>query len=324
MDIETIKTILTVAHCENYAEAARKLGYTPSVISKRIRKTEQSLGIDLFVRGHKSSRLLTTAACEAIMPDLRIMEDAWLRVLDTSTRYSGRGSDNTLRIGSLSKPWTAKDESLIADFIMASHGANVIVTRESWGPLIKGLLQGRYDVAFIAFNTPLATLFEQDQVELMERFDLYLVDQIDSMYLAVGNQFEESSLKEASFEQFSDYAISFNVDKNGDIIKNHLAPFLELAQRYNIHLNAYPLDTRGESAFFLARNKKIAIPQPIPHHETPGISYVKLTDWPMTISVYCAIPKGKHSPLVVSMIDFLRKSKCSEVSVPVGKRNGIS
>lgn len=311
MDIDTIRTILTVAHCENYSEAARALICSPSVISKRIAKAEHELGVELFVRGRKSSRLVPTAACEAVFPDLQAIEDAWLRAQDTATLLSDRASDGTLRIGSLAKFWPTREDAIITDFMAKNRDANVIIVKQSWDPLVKGLLQGRYDLAFLSFNGPLSDLVERNPDTLLDRFDFYLVDHVDQMLLAVGTRFPEAALGEATLEAFRNFSIAFNVDENGDIFENHAAPFLMLARRYGFALNAKPMNTRDESAFRLARAHRLAIPQPVRKVDIEGIGYVRLTDWPTTLSAYCAVPKGRHAPLVVSMIDHLKRQGCT-------------
>lgn len=316
MDIETIKTILTVAHCENYAEAARKLGYTPSVISKRIIKTEQELNIPLFARGRRASSLAPTAECEAILPDLKAIDEAWGRIQDTAVMLSQTENEGELRIGSLAKYYPTREDSIISDFMTKYRNVNVLVVKQSWDPLIRGLHQGSYDLAFLSFNGTLRHLEGDWPDAQLDKFDFYLVDTLDTMYVAIGSQFPEASLGEATLEDLKDYTFAFNVGEKGDILKNHAAPFLELAGRYGFALKARPLNTRDGSAFLTACNRKLAIPQPVCQTHVEGITHVRLTDWPTHLSAYCVIPKGKHSPLVVHMINHLKAHGCELDSLP--------
>lgn len=308
MDIETIKTILTVAKSENFAEAGREMGYAPSVISKRVMRIERELGVELFVRGHKSSRLEPTTICKTILPDLRVIEDAWGRVRDTATIHSGTGGSGTLRIASLSKPWPTREDEIVAQFMSQNRNINVLLVKESWDPLIQGILQGRYDLAFLAFND-----FESPEgaqggtEELGDRVEFHLVDRVSTMTLAIGSKFPEAALGETTFDSFKDYSIAFNVNAKGKMVENHVTPFLQLAKRYGFVLKAKPMNTRSQSAYLLAKDNKLAIPQPVPYQESEGISFVRLSDWPTEISVYCIAPKGKRSAPAVRMLEYIRK-----------------
>lgn len=71
MDTEKCAVLLRVLEWGSLSEAAERLGYTPSGVSRMMLAMEEELGFPLLIRKHKG--VLPTEACKALLPGLRQM-----------------------------------------------------------------------------------------------------------------------------------------------------------------------------------------------------------------------------------------------------------
>ena len=315
MDIETIKTVLTVANCENFTEASHVLFCAPSVVSKRVTKIERELGVELFVRGKKSSRLVPTAACKAILPDFKAMMDCWRKAQGTAVLYAGERESDCLRIGAPARFWPSREDDLVAGFIAHFSDLNVLISKLSRREIVEKLIHGELDLAFLLFQKPLCETDVADRDVLLNHFDFFVIDEVSQMGLVVGEQFEEGRQEESTLDRFAEYAFAFNVNSGGEILSDHLDPFLELASAYGFRLHVRPINTRDRGTYLAARRQKIAVPQPVEMPDWDGLRFVRLLDWTSTLTTYCVIPKNRRNTLAARLAEFVRRCGYTPVSI---------
>jgi DNA-binding transcriptional LysR family regulator len=75
VDIELLRTFLTVSQARHFGRAADQLFLTPAAVSARIRQLEQTLGVSLFHRTRGNIRL--TEEGERLLPHAQKLQDAW-------------------------------------------------------------------------------------------------------------------------------------------------------------------------------------------------------------------------------------------------------
>ncbi|MCR5210901.1 MAG: LysR family transcriptional regulator [Lachnospiraceae bacterium] len=117
MDIESIKTFMTLAHTKNFTRAADQLFVAQSTITKRINELEKELGFTLFKRTNRKVGL--TPAGEKF----RIYAEKVIELTDTSLAEisSEQKYDHYLRIG-------------CADSIYEGHLSGLILRHRSTHP----------------------------------------------------------------------------------------------------------------------------------------------------------------------------------------------
>ncbi|MDY2625237.1 MAG: LysR family transcriptional regulator [Coriobacteriales bacterium] len=314
MDIETVEVILTVAQCENYTEAAQMLGYTPSAISKRVSRAEKELGVELFVRGKKSSRLVLTPVCRSMVDDFATIRESWSDITQKAAQAVSEAHQSTLRVGSSEKHWISRNDEIVAHYIAEQPSVHVIVTSAPWAELSEHLLQGRLDMAFVTMVDDFLQYRSVQRDGIADKFDVILVDRLHSMYLAISENAPEAALTHATLRDFADYAIAFNeeVKVEDSVVRAHIEPFLQLSKRYGFTLKTVVVNTRQPSAFIIARKGGVAIPTPVPVVNVPGIASVPLSDWPSCVSEYCVVPKGKRSDAVARMLSLVEQMRIPE------------
>ena len=314
MDIETVEVILTVAQCENYTEAAQMLRYTPSAISKRVSRAEKELGVELFVRGKKSSRLVLTPVCRSMLGDFATIRESWANITQKAARAVSEAHQSTLRVGSSEKHWISRNDEIVARFIAEQPATHVVVTSAAWTKLSEYLLQGHLDIAFVTMVGDFLRYRSVLRDGIADKFDVILVDRIRSMYLAISENAPEASLTNAKLTDFADYAIAFNeeFEDEDSVVRAHYQPFKHLSEQYGFRLKTVVVNTRQPSAYIIARKGGVAIPTPVPVVNVPGITSVRLTDWPSCVSEYCVVPKGKRTDAVACMLAIVERMRIPE------------
>ena len=95
MNWDDLRAFLAVAQLGSLRRAAEALGVTQPTIARRLRILEADLGIPLFERDREGHRL--TAAGAVLLPDVRAVETAALRVEQRSLGLLGRLAE-TVRV----------------------------------------------------------------------------------------------------------------------------------------------------------------------------------------------------------------------------------
>lgn len=304
MDIETIGVILTSSQCENYTKAAALLGYTPSAVSKRVSCAERELGVELFIRGTKSSRLTPTQICRSLIPYFEEIMHSWEDITQKTSCERSDSKAPTVRIGATEKRWPSRIDEIIARYTAENRDGNVEVTSGSWMSLKEDLLRGKLDALLVTMAGDFFSSPASRQDGVLEKLEFILINTLPEMYLAISGDSPLASKEEATLADFKDYAIAFNNDVRygSSVVREHRSPFLALSKQYGFELKQTVMNTRQASAFLIARKDLVAIPQPVPTIDVDGIVSVRLTDWQDHVSEYLVVPHGTRSTPVAKLI----------------------
>jgi DNA-binding transcriptional LysR family regulator len=96
MDIRNLRSFVMVAQCLSFTEAAKRIYIGQSALSKQIAELEEELGVELFIRHHRSLKL--TAAGKTLLREGTILIDKVAEVIE-KTRLAQRGIRGSLKIG---------------------------------------------------------------------------------------------------------------------------------------------------------------------------------------------------------------------------------
>ncbi|OED41678.1 LysR family transcriptional regulator [Endozoicomonas sp. (ex Bugula neritina AB1)] len=139
---ETLQIVRAVAHFRNFTAAAKHLHKVPSAISYTVRKLEDRLGVQLFLRDSK--RVEMTPAGEHFMEHTDKLL-ASLEELENSTRQMASGWEQELRIAIDNVVNQGRVYDLIHDLQEVRPETNLVINTEvyngSWDALYHGRCQ---------------------------------------------------------------------------------------------------------------------------------------------------------------------------------------
>lgn len=139
---ETLEIVCTVAHFRNFTAAAKHLHKVPSAISYTVRKLEDRLGVQLFLRDSKRVKL-TPAGEHFIKHTDSLLKT--LKELEKSTRQMASGWEKKLHIALDNVVNQGKVYDLIHKLQQVRPETELVVTSEvyngSWDALFHGRCQ---------------------------------------------------------------------------------------------------------------------------------------------------------------------------------------
>jgi DNA-binding transcriptional LysR family regulator len=144
-DLQHLRYFVALADESSFTRAAAQLRITQQALSQQISALERILGTKLFERHSQGTRLTTTG--EVFLPEARAVLDRADEAVNV-VRRAVRGDSGRLRLAFL----TTIANHLLPPVIRAAreHLPDVSLTtaETTIGPLVDGVLDGRYELAF--------------------------------------------------------------------------------------------------------------------------------------------------------------------------------
>lgn len=196
VDLDVIKTILTVARTRNFSEAAYELSCSQSSVSRRVELAETELGIKIFTRSRETQNRgvhLTPEGVQAIPIMQRLMEDY-------QALFSIAGAEDqppvTLHIGTRGNSMPPMAFSIIkTDFYSMYPHINLDIQFNSLNKLIFDLKNNRLDAVFFSCMT-----LNTEELRNLDQFRLRLLGKVP---LSVGVS-SDSALAKMTDVQMTD------------------------------------------------------------------------------------------------------------------------
>ncbi|MBB1270079.1 DNA-binding transcriptional activator PunR [Shewanella sp. SR44-3] len=141
---QMFELIDVVAHTGSFTAAAKKLHKVPSAISYSVKQIEAELGVELFVRHHRSVSLTPAGKhfatkARVFLNDLELIKRDTLRVANGWKPSLSIALDNIVRTDSV--------HALIADFYRQFQDVELIIRIEVFNGVWEALKTGRSDIA---------------------------------------------------------------------------------------------------------------------------------------------------------------------------------
>lgn len=149
ISVAQIMVFLKCMELENYSRAAEALNYTPSMVSKTIKKIEEKLGLILFTRS--GSHVRPTGTAHQLQQEwdfaLRAIEDGYEKALAAQS-----GSKKLLRIGLIDDSEHAEELFLERARKFSPDLSSLLVEKADMHALPGWLIRGRYDLVITAYH----------------------------------------------------------------------------------------------------------------------------------------------------------------------------
>lgn len=210
---DAIEAVQAVAHYQNFSLAARHIHKVPSAISYTIRKLEEMLGVQLFVRDNRKVEI-TPAGEHFLKESHKILAD--LRRLEYSTREAASQSELELRI----VLDNIISQDAVYDFISAFHDANphtrLVVNGEIYNGSWDALFHQRCHLVIGAPQTipEVITGSSQFRYRSMGQVDWALVMSPDHPLNAIDRQLTREDLDPHLIIAIEDTARTFDTGEN--------------------------------------------------------------------------------------------------------------
>ena len=149
VSINQIMVFLKCVELENYSKAAEALNYTPSMVSKTVKKLEEKLGLVLFIR--RGAHVKPTNAAYQLQREW----DAALRFVEAGVEKAyamQSGGQTTLRVGLIDDSDHAESLFMKCARSIDPDFSSILVEKADMHALPGWLKDGRYDVIITAYH----------------------------------------------------------------------------------------------------------------------------------------------------------------------------
>ena len=149
ISVSQIVVFIKCMELENYSRAAEALNYTPSMVSKTVKKLEEKLGLVLFVR--HGGRIRPTGAARQLQREWSFA----LRTIEGGVEQAymvQAGGSTLLRIGLIDDSQHAEDLFLTRARAIDPGLSSITVEKADMHALPDLLKRGRYDAVVTAYH----------------------------------------------------------------------------------------------------------------------------------------------------------------------------
>lgn len=144
LDLDLVRTFVTIAEAQNFTRAGERLGRTQSAVSLQLRRLEERLGATLFLRDPR--RVVLTTEGEALLPQARRL----LRLNDEIIAgLRGDELQGEVRLGAPEDFATLYLPEILGAFARAHPHVALTVTCDLTLRLLDGLRDGAFDLVLV-------------------------------------------------------------------------------------------------------------------------------------------------------------------------------
>ena len=300
MDIETMKTVYTVSVTGSFSAAAEMIPCSQSSVSRRVKQTEDELGVDIFERHSNHEAITLTAEGSRIIESfVRIMKE-YDRMLDLyGKKTAGPLSEGSLTIGIAGNTMITSIgmDSVYSDFIKLYPNVDFDFVRKTEDDIIVMLNLGKIDygifVRYIWNGTTPFIQYECNEDLHIENFARHgiMISAAEGSELARRGRISMKDLEDVGFLQSND----FNQLPSRRVPINHIV-FFEACRMFGFTAKRKELEHQSRAW----REQSVAAGLGATHGALPpnmctytGIEYVPIEDAPIHAEFFLACKKGR-------------------------------
>jgi DNA-binding transcriptional LysR family regulator len=150
MEIRHLRYFIAVAELRNFTKAAEASFVAQSALSQQVRRLEQELGTQLFVRGKRGTQL--TQAGELLLPHARRLVADEARARAEMRSYLGL-EKGRLNIGLIQTSASAVDVvGVVGEFYRSHPGIELHIVNQSSAQMVEDVRRGALDLALVGIG----------------------------------------------------------------------------------------------------------------------------------------------------------------------------
>lgn len=296
MTLAEIQLVCDLPNYTSFADASFYLPYSPSLITKYVNHVEEELGIQIFVRSNRSKYLELTPEGNMVIESFKRLIDEYSYLKKQIQQLKNENS-TLLKIGSQPRYGNIHEQAIISNFLFEKPALQLSIKKEAADELIRHLISGKIDAAFITFHDslPLDSYFGERHSKL----DVTYLLSEKEMYVGISDQYFPNRT-EICLKELEDFTFAFPFPNANDYQSAHATDsWISIAKEKGMHLNYMNLQGYDDTVFQLATVRKIAVTTShIPTSQPTGIHFLRISDWTGCTNLYFLTLKNQSSRMV--------------------------
>ncbi|MBP2056868.1 DNA-binding transcriptional LysR family regulator [Lactobacillus colini] len=268
MDIDKLKTFLTIVKYGSFRAAAEKLFLSPRAVSKQINQMESELGVKLFDR--KNNRTDITSAGKSFAVTAQDIINTYNNAV-TQLKLKENSTIQKLFVGISSPSQVTILQTTLVDFLEKNPQIQLEIKQES-GQRLKSLVKNSILDYCI---TPSYDINDNPQTESLAKIDLY----VGELYIGISKINPLSKQESISLSQIKDYKLLYYSPFGSSFLKQTFsAKFSGLLSANQMH----PVSTLEQRNLMVALNQGIGLFPSVLKDENeiqnPMINFLPISD----------------------------------------------
>jgi len=305
MNRKEIEAFVQVLKNKNFFEAAFKLDYSPSAISKHISNLEKKLGVTLFIRSNRANSISLTKEGEALKHYFIQMNECFTKLQEDALQLK-RNAGNMLIIGCNTMRAICNLE-MIGGFRKSHPDIQLDIKDDYFDALEQLLHRKMIDGAFLRAQNGSQNYDILNRIINDTDLRAVSVSYEPDMYMVISSAEPLAIYDEAPLSAFSDFYIVFHPDKivreNGGM----LDPFLRICEKEGFELKTIYIAPNNMDKFELVTKTKIAVPS-TKVLDYPGIKNIRLSDWDTFTASYFVSLKTNNSHALETFTKYMQQT----------------
>lgn len=305
MNMREIETICELINYDNFNEAAFGLSCSASVITRYVANVEEELGIKLFVRSRKASKLSPTPEGLEIIEVMTRIKNDYHYLLERSNQLK-TGQKNLLRIGAQPRFGNLHEQEILSTFLLDNMNVEINMFKSSSGDLARMFCAGKLDAIFITLHgySSAQDYLKQKMPQL--DFEITYLTTEYGMYCGISEKYFPGR-DEVSLAELKDFTFALPFSSSDDSQEtNAMRSWKKHARKANFTLKSLNLGAFDDTVFQLATVKQIAVCTSNIPAKRDGIKFVKISDWEEFTNLYFVCRKGTQNPALNNLQRIVR------------------
>lgn len=301
MNMKEIEVLSELDNYQSFLDAAVRLAYSPSVITKYVSNIEKELGVKLFSRGNKSNKFTLTQEGRVLIRDIHKLNMIYQHMMEMSKQLRG-SFENVLRVGSQSRFGNLVERDILTSFLLQNSDAELERVKMSSNDLLKLLQAGKLDAMFMCVhvNAKIENYF-QDMNEHSD-LELMFLSTEREIYLGISDKYLPGVETEAKFDAFKEFSFAFpfpiSTDENDS---KAIDSFEQLARQSGFKLKTAYFGMNDNMIMKLATERPIAVTTTNIPARFEGIKFLRVSDWSSYTSIYFACLKSNRKKMLLNL-----------------------
>ncbi|MCQ2553387.1 MAG: LysR family transcriptional regulator [Clostridia bacterium] len=308
MQIKDLEAVLAVYKYKSFSEAAFKLDFSISAISKQIAKVEEELGVKIFERKNKGTEMRLTRVGADLIPEIEKLLDTYSNIEYLASNETAE-ERNVLNIGYLPLIGTIGETSILAGFSATYPDIQINLQPGGSFDLLKSLMAGTIDAAFMMLFSAGPGNFKTFEILTNDDLKIVPIMKNANLYIGMSNNNPLAKRESVDLTELMGETFIFSNYQDPGRYETRMERLQKMISGKELELKARFMDFSNKDVVLSVVEQGLAVlPQVVmPRDNGYAISYVKVDNWPDQIFGLYVTRKSNTLPVLKELNKYVKE-----------------
>lgn len=283
MNIKDLEAVSAVNRYKSFSDAAYKIEYSPSAISKQIARVEEELGVQIFERKIKGGETNLTEIGEILVPEIDKLLDDYSNITYLAENWQVQDAMH-LTIGIVPLIGTIGETDILTKFMTSHPETQIDYVYGSVSDLLRMLMSGSLDGAFMLLMGAYKGNFKSWEALTHDELSISYTMRNDSLYIGMSEMHACAKKEEVRIEDIINETFIFSNFQNPNTYATRIGVIQSLYDGIPHILKTRFMDfTKKDLVLRVVESGQAMLPQVVePMLDGRKIVYKKINGWPDT------------------------------------------